>query len=183
MDPDSSATRSLRNRSLLFLVFTLLAYFFMRGVSHGLSGKDIVAFEMAKTLEQAGSLLASWGDSVKADLLRSIYADHAFLVAYAGWLFYFCRYAGRLSGNYILRNAARFFSWLAPLAALFDVAENAGMIYSLRVGLQPWVVHLTYDMAVLKFSLVFILLLFAGTGWLYWLINRLTTRKFARTGD
>jgi hypothetical protein len=177
MDPDSSTTRSLRNRSLLFLVFTLLAYFFMRWVSHGLTGKDIVAFEMAKTVEQARSLLLAWGDAVRADLLRSIYADYVFLVAYAGWLFYFCRYAGRLSGNYILRNAARFFSWLGPLSALFDVIENAGMLYSLNVGIHPWAVHLTYDMAVGKFSLIFIVLLFAGTGLLYAGIESISRKR------
>lgn len=162
----------LRKRFWFFLGLTLVVYFFMRGVSGGLSGAAIVAFEMAKTTENAAAIINGWDAVARQHFLHSIYADFLFILTYAGAFFYGCRYAGHLSGNYILRKAGGFFSWLALGAGLFDVVENAGMIYTIRQQVIPWVVHLSYDMAAIKFSLLFIQLLFIGVSLFFFLLDK-----------
>ena len=53
---------------------------------------------------------------------------------------------------------------------LMDAIENSGMIYTIRVNVYEAVVHFTYDMAVVKFSLLLIVVLFILVAVLMWVI-------------
>lgn len=150
----------VKKRFWYFLLLTVIAYFLMRFITHNLSGKEIINFEIAKTVDNATAMMGVWGAEGIARFLNGIYGDFLFILGYAGTLFFGCRYIGSLSGNYILRKAGNIFSFLALVAGLCDVVENIGMIYTLRQGASGWVVHLTSDMARIKFSLIFILLLY-----------------------
>lgn len=160
----------LKRKFWWWTLFTVAVYFMMRWVSGGLSGSAIVALEMAKTQEKATLLLAGV-DSVS--FLRSTYVDFVFIVGYVVMLYVGSRWLGHLSGQYILRKAGGFFSVLVVVAGLADVLENMGLIHTLTQGVDAWVVHSTYDMAVIKFSLLFIDLLFCGISVLFMLIERL----------
>ena len=150
----------VKKRFWFFLLLTLVAYFLMRFITDNLSGKEIINFEVAKTVDNANAMMGVWGVEGVGRFLKGIYGDFLFIIGYTGALFYGCRYVGGLSGNYILRKAGNIFSFLAIIAGICDVVENFGMIYTLKQQASGWVVHLTSDMARIKFSLIFILLLY-----------------------
>lgn len=171
MDTLFSYQSFLRKRFWIFLWITIMIYFLMRWVSGGLSGEQIVAFEVAKTAVSVNDIIRGWDESIRQDYLWSIYIDYFLLVAYSGFLFYACRFTALLSRNQVVAGAAGFFSWLAPLAGLMDAIENSGMIYTIRVQVNDAVVHFTYDMAVVKFSLLLIVVLFILVAVLMWIIG------------
>ncbi len=173
MQTDLPAIPSLKIKFWVFMVLTILALLLMRYWSNGLSGSAIVDFEMAKAVDKAGVIMDSWSLPDKNNFLNSIYADFIFLLCYAGAFFYGARFMGHLSGHAILKKAGYFFSFLVLLAAVCDVLENAAMLYTIKQKAIPWVVHFTYDMAVVKFSLIFIVLLFMVISLLFWAIDRL----------
>lgn len=153
-------SRLQKKRLWFFIAFTVLGYFLIRLVSENLPGKTIIDFELAKTVERATLLMQEWGSEGRRLFLNSIYADFFFLVAYAGALFYGCRVTGSFSGHLILEKAGNIFSFLALLAAICDVLENIGMLITIKNTPRSWIVHFTYDMAFVKFSLVFISILY-----------------------
>lgn len=169
MEHTAEPVHRYRKSFWIFLVIAVAAMLFMRWFSENLSGSDIVAFEMAKTVDKATSIMAGWDEALRNRYLHSIYADFLFIIGYAGTLFYGCRLLGRLSGNFILRKAGLIFSWLGVGAGLCDVLENGGMLYSIKKELLPWMVHFTYDMAVIKFSFVFIAVLYMIVSALFWI--------------
>lgn len=169
MEQTAETVVGYRRSFLICLVGAIAAMLFMRWYSDNLSGADIVAFEMAKTVDKAQELMGLWDETMKGRFLNSIYADFLFIIGYAGTIFYGCRLVGRLSGNFILRKAGLFFSWLGIAAGLCDILENMGMLYSIKKELLPWMVHFTYDMAVIKFSFVFIAVLYMIVSALFWI--------------
>lgn len=177
MQSDSTDGHLLKKRFWFFILFAVIAYLLMRYMSGQLTGKAIIEFEMAKTVSAAQAMINSWGEQGINQLLRSTYIDFVFIIGYVGVLFYGCRFFGRLSDNYLLQKAGRIFSYLAILAGLLDCAENLCMIYTLKLQAVAWVVHFTYDLAVIKFSLVFIMILFILVGLLFWVIDRLSHRS------
>jgi hypothetical protein len=173
MQTDLSAISPLKIKFWVYTVLSLLTLLLMRYWSNGLSGTAIVDFEMAKSIDKAESIIGSWGPAGKDNFLNSIYADFIFLLCYAGAFFYGSRFVGHISGHAILRKAGYFFSFLALLAAICDVLENLAMLYTIKQEAITWVVHFTYDMALVKFSVLFIVLLFMVIGLLFWAIDKL----------
>lgn len=167
----------LQKRLLLFLSLTIATYLLMRWVSGGMSGAEIVEFEMAKTAARAQDILRSWDHDTREQFLYGVHVDFIFIIAYGGLFFNAARLAGKLSGNYILAKAGNFFSWLAIGAGLFDAVENTAMIYTLLREVSEWSVHLSYDMAAIKFSLLFILLLYISIGLFVWVLDRVMRRR------
>lgn len=149
----------------------------MRYITHGLGSRAIIDFEMAKSTERVMQLLTSWDSSMIERFINGVYADFGFIIGYAGALFYGARYLGQLSNHYILRKAGIIFSFFAIFAGLFDVIENIGMLTTLYFRPIGWVIHFTYDMAVLKFSLVLIVIIFLFVCLLFWLLNKLIGSK------
>lgn len=143
----------------------------MRFITHGLGSRSIIDFEMAKTIDKVMQLLTAWDASQIQFFINGIFADFLFIIGYAGTLFFGARWFGKLSGHYILRKAGLFFSFFGLFAGVFDIIENLGMLTTLYFRPINWVVHLTYDMAVLKFSLVLIVLLFSVVCVLFWILN------------
>ena len=180
MQSDLPVIPRLKIKFWVFIGLTILALVVMRYWSNGLSGTAIVDFEMAKTVEKAESIMGSWGLTGKNNFLNSIYADFIFLLCYAGAFFYGSRFMGHISGHAILKKAGYFFSLLALIAAVCDVLENVAMLYTIKQEAIPWVVHFTYDMALVKFSLLFIVLLFMVIGLLFWVIDKMVPERKLR---
>lgn len=177
MQDRASATRSFPRAGYIFLTIAVAAYILMRVVSDGLTSAAIVDFELAKTVERVKALMVNWGGSGDSAMLSSTYADFLFIIGYAGLLFYTSRWAGHLSGSAIFKKAGYFFGWLALLAGICDVLENGSILFTLHNTAIPWMVHFTYDMAVVKFSLLFIVLLFIVICLFFWLIDRMAGQK------
>jgi hypothetical protein len=170
-------SRSQKKRFWVFMALTVVGYFLIRLVSENLPGKTIIDFELAKTVERATQLMQEWGSEGRRLFLNSIYADFFFLVAYAGALFYGCRVTGSFSGHPIFEKAGNIFSFLALLAAVCDVLENTGMLITIKNTPRSWIVHFTYDMAFVKFSLLFICILFVVVCLLFRAIDLLNGGK------
>lgn len=172
MKKASRSLQALKQKFFVFLLISIAAYLLMRWLAPGLGSSRIVEFEIAKTVERVRFLLGSWGAASKPVLLRSIYIDFLFLIGYAGTCYYGCRYLGQLSGHRIFGKAGYFFAVLALIAAACDLFENAGMLHTLLFTPNRWVVHFTYDMAVIKFSLLFIVLVYMFIGLLFWILRK-----------
>jgi hypothetical protein len=165
---------AIRKKFWWLALFTIAIYILMRWVSGGLSGSAIVALEMAKTPEKATLLLKSLE---LRTLILSTYVDFIFLIGYSATLFYGSRWLGHLSGQYILRKAGTIFSMLVLIAGLVDVIENLSLLHTLYNGVEAWVIHITYDMAVTKFSLLLIDILFCGVCLFFWGIEKIQLVK------
>ncbi len=168
-----SSVQSLKRRFWTAVALTALSLLLMRFLTNGLAGSVIVEFEMAKTAEKAKALMESWGDEGTTRFIRGIYADFIFIACYSATLFFGCRYAGHLSGHSIFKNAGYIFSYLALIAGICDILENAGMLFTIKRKVVAWVVHFAYDMAFVKFSLIFITLLFMVICLFFWGIDKL----------
>lgn len=177
MQGQAIAKATYPKTGFVFLAITIASYILMRLLSKGLSSSVIIDFELAKTVDRATALMDNLGEEGQEKLLASIHVDFLFIIGYSATLFYTTLWAGHLSGSEIFRKAAYFFSWLALIAGICDVLENGGMIFTLLQRPLPWLVHFTYDMAVVKFSLIFIVLLFIMIGLFFWLIDKLTPRR------
>lgn len=173
MSDPASSLKPLQQRFWLLALLLLIFIFLMRRTTAPLSSEAIIHFEMAKTTDIAAAILADWSASAMLPAVRtSIYLDFVLIVLYSAFFFYGCRFAGRLSGNYVLRKAGDGFAWLALAAGICDVAENLGMLITINREPIGWVVHLSYDMATIKFSLLIIDSLFIILCLLLWLASR-----------
>ena len=123
---------------------------------------QILQFETAGTLLKARSLLADWSriPGFHDKLLLSIYLDYVFIVLYAGLLIVAAVFFAGKSGQYVLGRASRFISVLVLGAAICDLIENLAMTYTLTEMAERWSVRLAYDMAMAKFSVLILTLLF-----------------------
>ncbi len=155
---------------------TVIVYFLMRKITNGISGREIVDFEMAKTPERVAELVKLWSPEYQQYFINGIYIDFLFLICYTLFLYSAARFFGALSKHYVLRKAGNFFAYLSILAGICDIVENIGMLITIRKQAYTTMVHLTYDMALMKFSIILIVLLFSVIGFLFFLLS-LTEKK------
>lgn len=178
MNDPAASLKSLQQRFWLLALLLLIFIFLMRRTTAPLSSEDIIHFEMAKTADNAAGMLVDWSASAMLPTVRtSIYLDFVLIFLYSAFFFYGCRLGGRLSGNYVLRKAGDGFAWLAIAAGICDIVENTGMLFTINHTPIDWVVHLSYDMATIKFSLLIINSLFIILCLLLWLGNRLVPAR------
>jgi hypothetical protein len=166
---------SIRRNFWLFTLLTLAFIFVMLKLIQPLTSEAIVGFELAKTTCKAALILRDWDNHLLLGLFkRSVYLDFIFIFLYSVAFFFGCRFVSELSGHYILQKAGYGFSWLAPLAGVFDVLENIGMLKTVYSA-EPsaWVVKFTYHMAVAKFSMLMIVCLFMIVCLIMWAIGKL----------
>lgn len=159
--------------SLYFWVFLALNLGFIawsRTYLKPLTTRDIVKFEVAKTLPRAQQLIAEWTATGKIEKAKqSIQADYLFIVLYTGLFFTCVLLLSRLSKHELLRKTGRFITVLLPIAAVCDVIENIGMTRSLAGHATNFSVTLAYDMAVAKFSIIILTLIFLFICLLFWI--------------
>ncbi|MBC7849135.1 MAG: hypothetical protein H7Y31_05340 [Chitinophagaceae bacterium] len=170
MDASSQGSYSKGRAFWLFFTIAVLAFLLMSFWGDGLSSSSIIDFEIAKTPERAKELMATWTSHYREQLLKAIYIDFVFIIGYAGTLFYTSRIMGHASAHPILKKAGDIFSFGAIAAGICDILENFGMLFTIRQKVIGWIVHFTYDMALVKFSLLFIVLMFvviAGVSWIF----------------
>lgn len=159
--------------SLYFWVFLALNLGFIawsRTYLKPLTTRDIVKFEVAKTLPKAEQILTEWNLTGKVEKARdSIVADYFFIILYTAGFFTCVLLLSRLSKHELLRKTGRFITVLLPIAAVCDVIENVAMTRTLAGHVTSFNVTLAYDMAVAKFSIIILTLIFLFICLLFWI--------------
>lgn len=120
---------------------------------------DIVAFELARTSDQALRMIAEWGTSGVEKARMSIYLDFVFLVLYSWAISLGCRVASDFSKQNLLIRTGTLLAKLIWVAALCDVIENVAMLMTLQ-QVSETTLTIAFWSALLKFTLVLISLVF-----------------------
>lgn len=153
--------RRLRLYFWVFLALNLGYIAWSRSYLKPLNTKEIVQFEVAKTLPAAERIMAEWSQTGKLEKAKqSIWIDYLFIVLYTGGLMTGVLLLSRSSRHVLLHRTGRLITILIPVAAICDVAENIAMMQSLSGNATVFSVTLAYDMAVAKFSIIILALIF-----------------------
>jgi hypothetical protein len=161
---------------LLNLVFIIGSKFYLRPFN----SNEIIRFEIAKDVDVAGKIVQQWNSSGADNIdkaIQSIYLDYLFIFLYVSVLSIACIYFSKLTRHDILKKAGRFFGFLIIAAGFCDVLENIAMWYSLNGYLNQWNVSVAYDMAVTKFSIIIVSLLFLINCLIFYLLEKLSPKK------
>jgi hypothetical protein len=141
----------------------LAGYFYQMG-SHlyPLTANDIMTFEMARTERAATTVLNVWqqNDKKKELLLNSVYWDYGLVVLYVLVISLSCRFFSLLTKSEVLLKAGQFFSVIIVAAGVCNVVHNMLMIRMLSAGVSEFLTGWTYFLALTKFSIIVICLLF-----------------------
>lgn len=170
MEPGQSRIRKSAFIFFFFLAAAILYLFFMRAMIRPLTSQDIIDLEIARTVDRAKMLMGYLRDSVPSKLVKldlSVYLDFPFIVIYTGLIISGSRFFGHLSGNDLIERASRFFLFIALAAGLADIIENLLLLQTIRGGMSELVVRMTYNMAVAKFSMIIISVMFIGIELVY----------------
>ncbi|MBC7829088.1 MAG: hypothetical protein H7122_15160 [Chitinophagaceae bacterium] len=157
------SSRQLQTWFWILLLLNILFIVWSRSYLSPLNTKEIVQFEIAKKVPVAEGILRDWttpDDTKFQKAVTGIYFDYLFIVLYTTALAIACIYFSQLTGHQILKRAGRFFQFLIILAGICDIIENIAMLNSLNGRLNAWNVAWAYNMAVTKFSIIIVTLLF-----------------------
>ncbi len=124
--------------------------------------KNIVQFELAKTIPASNEIISAWGATGVALATSSIYLDFIFIVLYCIAIMLGCSVSSQFSGKAMFAKIGFALSILIWAAGLFDLIENFAMLKTLTEVNQQ-TVSIAFYFAALKFSIVLIALLFIIT--------------------
>jgi len=178
--PPVQSSRQLQSLFWILLSLNIVFILWSRNFLQPLQTRDIVRFEVAKKVPVAEGILREWTGSADGKLdkaVQAIYLDYLFIVLYVAGLSIGSIYLSRLTAHPILRRAGRFMPFLIIAAGVCDVIENIAIMYSLTGHLNGWNVWVTYDMAVTKFSIIILALIFLGICVIFFLVGKLTDKK------
>jgi hypothetical protein len=172
--------RRLRLYFWVFLALTLGFIAWSRMFIKPLETSEIVQFEVAKHLPKAEKIMFEWKLAGKMEKAReAIYADFFFIILYSGCLITGILLLSRLSRHILLLRMGRFVSLLIPVAAVCDVVENMAMLKTLAGSGSAFYVMLAYDMAVAKFSIIILALIFVFICTLFWIGSRFAPKPMS----
>ena len=157
------SSRQLQRLFWIFLILNIVYILWSKNFLQPLESRDIISFEIAKKVPVAESIIQEWTipDDVKLNkAIQAIYLDYLFIILYTTGLTVACVYLSGLTRHQILKRAARFIQFLLLGAGVCDIIENIAMTNSLNGHLNQWNVSLAYDMAVTKFSIIILSLIF-----------------------
>lgn len=166
---------SLRKMFFLSGVGMLIFLLIIKLIVIPLTSGEIVAFELAKDPAKASAIMAAWGIDPEGKFSKAqlaIRLDFIFIILYSSFFFMGTRFMGSLAENPVLQKAGRGFSWMVIVAGMCDVVENLAMIRTMSSAPKAWIVHLTYDMAVIKFSLLMIAAFFMIISFVIWVVKK-----------
>jgi hypothetical protein len=128
------------------------------GVPLRSAGHAILDLELARTPENARSVIDDWGrNGVLDDARCDIYIDFGFILFYALFLALVCASAAsHLAGRW--RRAGTVIAWAMLAAGVLDMLENAGMLFTIA-GTHT-LAPIVFVCAAAKFELIAIGILF-----------------------
>jgi hypothetical protein len=174
----AAASPTLQRWFWWLLLLNILFIYFSKLYLKPLTSSEIVHFEVAKVTTVADHILQDWKTTGKYEkAVQSVYIDYLFIILYTIGLAVACAFFSRLTGHEILIRAGKGLSYLLAGAGICDVIENVAMTRSLQGHITSWNVMLSYDMAVTKFSVIIICLLFMLVCILFYLANLLFEKR------
>jgi hypothetical protein len=135
--------------------------------------KNIVAFELAKTIPAAEQILNDWGAAGIEKAAASIYLDFVFIILYCTSIMLGCRVSAQYAGIKKLIGMAAFFAMAIWLAGLLDVVENLCMLKTLSAPTIS-TTTIAFYAAAIKFTIVALSLVFILASGLTGLIKKKT---------
>lgn len=147
----------LKQHKLFWIAFALTIGWII--VMRPYTPKNIIAFELAKTVAVAEKLIADWGAEGVAKATTSIYMDFIFIVLYSTTIMMGCRVAANYSKNEKLIILGAYLGMAIWVAGLLDVAENVSMLQTIN-NPTSLTTSVAYYSAALKFLIVILCLLF-----------------------
>ena len=161
----------------VFLALNLAFIAWSRPYLKPLTSRDIIKFEIAKTLPVAEKIMAEWKQEGKFEKAQqAIVADYVFIVLYTVLLITGVMLLAQLSKHVLLLRMGRFITFLLPVAAVCDIIENIAMSKTLAGHASSFYVTLAYNMAVAKFSIIIITLIFLFVCLLFWIGSKFTPK-------
>ena len=133
---------------------------------------NIVAFELAGTVEAASKIISDWSSQQIERVRISIYLDFVFILAYCSAFMFACRASSNYSGVQFFSKTGKQLVVLIWIAGLCDAAENIAMLKTLReISQTP--VSVAFYTATVKFGILLLALVFI----LMCMVTGLFTRK------
>jgi len=139
------------------------------GLITDISSMGIVDLELADSPARLSTLLLSWN---KTTVVNNILIDFLFIPSYALFLSLGCRQLAMSTNNAEMIKVGHITAKGVWLAALLDVIENLLMLGSIEGYYSTSSLVLTRWVAIIKFLLVAIAILFLLTGSIYYLVKK-----------
>ena len=163
-------TASLKSNFIFFTIMSIIAMIAMKitgiPLETSVSPNGIFDFEFAGNVETAKAIMVGW--EMKNPGLGKIYAsynmglDNLFLFVYSHAIGLACLLVGEKIEKW--KTAALIIATLQIFAALFDVAENYGLVQLIQGSEDEFFAQLACFCAIPKFAFVVIGLLFSLIG-------------------
>ena len=111
----------------------------------------IIAFELAKTIDNANNMVAIWtAAGVLAQKKFSLYFDYLFIIGYAGSLYIIlCEWCKKSDKKWIY-----YLSFLPILAGILDAIENFGLLQIVNHQGTQFFASLAFYCASVKFLIL-----------------------------
>jgi len=161
------------------LVSTLVVMFILNRVGAPLitsaAPAGIVSYELAGNTTNSEQILSSWNEAAKLHAAFSLGLDYLFMVIYAAAISLGCVWAVEVirSRGWPLASLGVILAWGQWLAAMFDAVENLALTNILFSSVvSPWP-EIARWCAILKFTLIFVGLVFTLYGLTVGIISRL----------
>lgn len=161
------------NSIRLSAITTTLFFTWLRiqgaGLITAVSKMGVVDLEMADTPLRLSELLQIWN---RTTVVNNILIDFLFIPSYALFLSLSCRHLAISTNNDDMIRVGHITAKGVWLAALLDVIENLLMLGSVNGYYSSSSLELTRWVAIIKFLLVAIAILFLLTGSIYYLVKK-----------
>jgi hypothetical protein len=158
-----------RGLFFIFLALTLAFFAIFRVLDQPLqtsASTGIVSFELARTVEKAAAMVASWDAAARISAAFGLGLDYLFMPVYATALSLgLLLAANRRRGLWSVAGKA--LGWAAYAATAFDAMENLALYAVLNGNLAPFVPHSAFWCACVKFGLLLIGLVYSLVGWFF----------------
>lgn len=136
------------------LCATIVWFFIMRPFTPS----NIVAFELAGSVEKAQEIISNWSSAQIEDVKTGIYLDFIFIFAYCSAFMFACRAAANYSRIQLLIKTGKQLAWIVWLAGLSDATENIALLQTLD-ELSQASVSIAFYFAAIKFSILLVALI------------------------
>lgn len=153
---------------LLALAATIIWFFIMRPFTP----PNIVAFELAGTVEAASKIISEWSTEQISHVKTSIYLDFGFILAYCSAFMFATRAASTYSSVQFFMTTGKQLIVLIWIAGLCDAIENIAMLRTLS-KISQTSVSIAFYTATVKFGILLLTLIFI----LMCVVTGLFTRK------
>lgn len=175
MSPQRLRRLQLIGVTFLFVTLTVWLYQLDKALRTEAAPQGIVSFELARTGEKSGAILASWSPQAReaAMLLQGL--DYLYLVVYPVWLSLLgISVSERLGGRW--RKIGLWAGTAVLLCAPLDAIENHALIVQIMRGPSDELAARAWLCATMKFTLLFAVWAYLATAGAAALARRLAAR-------